>query len=130
MKYTELYDEFIKLFPEDKEFFVKKEEETGVEREDGMHNMFGFIVCPFILKISNEDPQKTQRAFDFLEQMELDEDAMVANVAEVSVLEYIMTDENGGMEKFGKYLGKESMSTVLHMSKFFRIDGINEKQNP
>ena len=92
MIYQELYDEFIKLFPEDKEFFVEKEKETGAEREDGMHVMFEFMVCPFILKIADEDLQKTQKAFDFVEQMVTYEDSMVVNVAEVTVLERIMTD--------------------------------------
>lgn len=126
MKYADLYDEFIKLFPEDIDFFKNMEKETGVEREDGMHNMFGFIVCPFILKIVDEDSQKTQKAFDFVEKMEMDDDDMVANVAEVSVLEYVMTDEKGGMKKFGKYLGKESLDTVKHLSKYFKIDGVSE----
>lgn len=126
MIYEELYDEFIKLFPEDKGFFREKEKETGAEMGDGMHIMFSFVVCPFILKIADEDPQKTQRAFDFIEQMELDEDDMVANVAEVTILENVMTDENGGMKKFGKFLGEESLKTVKHLSQFFKIAGISE----
>ena len=126
MRYEELYDEFIKLFPENKGFFLEKEEETGAERSDGMHIMFSFVVCPFLLKIADEDSLKTQRAFDFIEQMELDEDSMVANVAEVTVLENLMTDEKGGLNKFGKFLGKESLSTVKHMSQFFRIDGVSD----
>ena len=39
MKYEDLYDEFINLFPEDKEFFKRFEEETGAERSIGMHIM-------------------------------------------------------------------------------------------
>lgn len=125
MKYQDLYDEFIKLFPEDKDFFCEKEKETGEERTDGMHIMFGFIVCPYIIRIATEDPGKAQKAFDFIERMETDEDSMVVNVAEVTVLENIMTDEKGGMKKLGKFLGKESMATVKHLSQFFKIDGID-----
>ena len=33
----------------------------------------------------------------------------------------VMTDENGGLEKFGKYLGPKSMESVEHLSKFFDI---------
>ena len=62
MKYQDLYDEFIKLFPEDRDFFCEKEKETGAERTDGMHIMFGFIVCPYIIKIATEDPGKAQKA--------------------------------------------------------------------
>ena len=126
MIYKELYDEFITLFPEDKDYFRCKEEETGAEREDGMHVMFGLIICPYILKIVAEDSQKTQKAFDFIEKMVTDQDSMIGNVAEVSVLENIMTDENGGMKKFERFLGKESMNAVKHLSHYFMIDGINE----
>lgn len=35
MKYQDLYDEFIKLFPEDRDFFCEKEKETGAERTNG-----------------------------------------------------------------------------------------------
>lgn len=34
---------------------------------------------------------------------------MIGNVAEVSILENIMTDENGGVKKFERFLGKESL---------------------
>lgn len=122
MKYEELYDEFIGLFPEDEEFFSAREKETAAERSDGMHIMFGMVVCPFILLIPVENSEKIQRAFDFIEQMETSGDSDIANVAEVTVLEYLMTDENGGMEKFGRFLGAESMETVKHMSKYLGID--------
>ncbi len=121
MKYTELYDDFIRLFPEDLEFFAMREKETGVERSDGMHVVFGSVVCPFILKVANENPKKAQKAFDFIEQMEISDDDEVVNVAEVTVLEYVMTDEAGGMKKLGGYLGKESLEAVKHMSQFFKI---------
>lgn len=121
-----MYDEFITLFPEDKDYFRSKEEETGAEREDGMHVMFGLIICPYILKIVAEDSKKTQKAFDFIEKIGTDQDSMIGNVAEVTVLEGIMTDENGGMKKFERFLGKESMNAVKHLSHYFMIDGINE----
>lgn len=60
MIYKELYDEFITLFPEDKEYFRSKEEETGAEREDGMHVMFGLIICPYNLPVY---PKNSRRRF-------------------------------------------------------------------
>jgi hypothetical protein len=122
MIYDQLYDDFISLFPEDVAFFRKREQETGVDREDGMTILFESVVCPFILKIAEEDPQKAQKAFDFVEKMEQCEDGDVASVADVSILEYIMTDERGGMKRLGKYLGKESLESVKHMSQYFNID--------
>ena len=125
MRYENLYDEFITMFPEDLDYFKMRVEEMSVEREDGMHIMFGMVICPFILKLAEEDPQKAQRAFDFIEEMEKSGDDRIANLAEVTVLENLMTDENGGMKKLGKYLGVESRETVKHLSQFFSID-LNE----
>ena len=51
MKYESLYDEFVEMFPEDLEHFDELAEESSAEREDGMHIMFGMVVCPFILNI-------------------------------------------------------------------------------
>ena len=121
MKYEELYDDFKKLFPEDADFFGKLEQETGADKDDGMHVLFGMIVCPYLIKIAGEDPQKAQKALDFVEQMQTCGDEKIANVAEVSVLEGIMTDENGGLKKFEKFLGQESLKAVEHMAKYFNI---------
>ena len=59
MKYEELYDGFVSLFPEDKEFFEELERESGVER-DTMHFMFGVVVCPFLHKVVEEDSEKAK----------------------------------------------------------------------
>ncbi|MDY3829422.1 MAG: hypothetical protein SOZ65_00590 [Erysipelotrichaceae bacterium] len=56
MKYEDLYDEFINLFPEDKEFFKRLEEETGAERSIGMHIMLGLVVSPYILRLLEKEP--------------------------------------------------------------------------
>lgn len=122
MKYENLYDDFIKMFPDESDYFKMRVEETSAEREDGMHIMFGMVVCPFILKVADEDPEKTQRAFDFIEEMEKCGDERIVNLAEVTVLEDLMTDKQGGMKKLGKYLGEESKETVKHLSQFFSIE--------
>ena len=121
MKYEELYDNFKRLFPEDDGFFNKLEQETGADKDDGMHVLFGMIVCPYLIKLAGEDPQKAHKAFDFVEQMQTCGDEKIANVAEVSVLEGIMTDEDGGRKKFEKFLGQESLKVVEHMSRYFNI---------
>ena len=121
MKYEDLYDEFTNLFPEDLECFKRFEEETGAERYIGMHIMFGLVVSPYILDLLNKDPEKARRAFEFIEEMETSEDERISNVADVSVLEYLLTDENGGIEKMEPFLGKESLAAVRHMSRYFNI---------
>ena len=119
MKYQELYDEFIKLFPEDGEFFSRLEEETKADRSDGMHIMFGMVVCPFLFKILEEDSQKTQKAFDFVEKMVSSGDDDIVNVAEVTILENLITEQSKDYLKFSKYLGKESLETINRLSHYF-----------
>ncbi len=117
-----LYDDFIKMFPEDNSFFQNLEEDTGVER-DTMMLMFSMIVCPYLIKIVHEDQEKAKRAFDFIEQMELSENSDIISIAEVGVLETIMTDDHGNyMERIIPYLGKESLESVKHMSQFYDLN--------
>ena len=121
MKYEDLYDEFINLFPEDKEFFKRLEEETGAVRSIGMHIMFGLVVSPYILRLLEKDPEKAKKAFEFIEKMETSEDERIANVADVSVLESLITEEDGGIEKIRKYLGPKSLASVSHSSQYFNL---------
>ena len=118
MKYEDLYDEFINLFPEDKEFFKRFEEETGAERSIGMHIMFGLVVSPYILRLLEKEPEK---AIEFIEKMETSEDERIANVADVSVLEILITEEDGGIEKIRKYLGPKSLASVSHSAQYFNL---------
>ena len=121
MKYEDLYDEFINLFPEDKEFFKRLEEETGAERSIGMHIMFGLVVSPYILRLLEKEPEKAKKAFEFIEKMETSEDERIANVADVSVLEILITEEDGGIEKIRKYLGPKSLASVTHSAQYFNL---------
>ena len=121
MKYEDLYNEFINLFPEDKEFFKRLEEETGAVRSIGMHIMFGLVVSPYILRLLEKEPEKAKKAFEFIEKMETSEDERIANVADVSVLEILITEEDGGIEKIRKYLGPKSLASVSHSSQYFNL---------
>lgn len=122
MNYDELYDSFVSLFPEDRAVFDQLKMEADVdENEDGMHIMFGMVVVPYIRKIVCENPDKTQKAFDFLERMELDDNPDIGNVAEVSVLEALMNDE-GGMKKYMVYIGPKSLKATRYMSQFYNVE--------
>lgn len=122
MKYDELYNAFVNLFPEDKEVFDQLKEDADVdEHEDGMHIMFGMVVVPYIRKIVSENPAKAKKAFDFLEEMELDDNPDIGNVAEVSVLEALMNDE-GGMNKYMTYIGPESLKAARYMAQFYNVE--------
>ena len=122
MKYDEMYNAFVNLFPEDRKVFEQLELDAGVdEHEDGMHIMFGMVVVPYIRKIVDENPVKTKIAFDFLEGMELNENPDIGNVAEVSVLEALMTDE-GGLKKYMGYIGPQSLKAARYMSQFYNVE--------
>ena len=122
MKYDELYNAFVKRFPEDKEVFDQLKLDADVdEHEDGMHIMFGMVVVPYIRKIVGENSAKTNKAFGFLEEMLLDDNPDIGNVAEVSVLEVLMNDE-GGMKKYMVYIGPESLKAARYMSQFYNVE--------
>ena len=121
MKYEDLYDEFINLFPEDHEQFKRLEEKTGAERSIGMHIVFGLVVSPYILSLLEKDHEKAKQAFDFVEKMEISEDERIVNVADVSVLEILITEETCGIEKIRKYLGPESLASVSHTAKYYNL---------
>ncbi|MDY5728431.1 MAG: hypothetical protein SPK49_07430 [Erysipelotrichaceae bacterium] len=53
--------------------------------------------------------------------METSEDERIANVADVSVLEILITEEDGGIEKIRKYLGPKSLAYVSHFAQYFNL---------
>ncbi len=121
MIYDRLYEEFISLFPDDNCLFQKLEEDAGVvKNEDGMHVLFGMVIVPFLRKAILESPEKVKKAFDFFEQMELDSDPEIGNVAEVSVFEALNNDE-GGINKYLKYIGPESLKAARYMAQFYDV---------
>ena len=122
MIYKELYNDFVGLFPEDSARFQQLEEEAGVlKEEDGMYVLFDMVVVPFIREIRKGNAEKTKKAFDFIERMEVDEDPEIANVAEVSVLEALMNDP-GGMKTYVEFIGPQSLEAARHMSEFYDVD--------
>lgn len=120
MKYETIYEDFINMFPEDAHYFKKLEKENDVDKET-MYLLFGMVICPFLHKVVEEDEEKARKAFHFIEQMESSDDDEIANLADVGILEVIMTDENGGYPKFGKYLGVNTKKSVQWLSQFFAI---------
>ena len=117
-RYNKLYDDFIGLFPEDKEFFKQLELETDAEQDIGMHIMFEMVVVPYVRKIVDEDPKKAKKAFDFFEEMEKDEDPMIGNVVDVSVLEVLIDD---GFKKYIPYVGEETLKAARNIAQFFNV---------
>ena len=122
MIYNNLYDEFLNLFPEDRDVFEQLEKETKViKSEDGIYVMYDMIVVPYIKKIIDEDPEKTKRAFNFFELMEKDADPEVGNVVEVSVLESLISDDDG-FQKYIPFTGKETLKAARRIAQYFKAN--------
>ncbi len=120
MKYEDLYSDFISLFPEDMDFFKKREEETGADVADGIHVVFGMVVVPFITKIVKETPDKAKKAFEFFEEMETSGDSQIAEVLEFTVLENLLTEDKGMIPEYAKYFGEETKAAATAVGKWFR----------
>jgi hypothetical protein len=119
MKYNELYNSFVSLFPEDIGVFKELETNADVNNEeDGIHIMYGLVVVPYIRRIITEYPDKAKKAFDFFEAMKKDEDAEVGNVVDVSVLEDLIT-EDGGFGKYLPYVGEQTLKAARYISQFY-----------
>ncbi|MBR2684426.1 MAG: hypothetical protein IKE59_00020 [Erysipelotrichaceae bacterium] len=120
MSYKTVYKDFIKLFPDDLHYFKEMEKENDVDEETPYY-LFGMVVCPFLHKVVEEDEEKARLAFDFIEQMNSNEDDEIVNLAVVGILEIILTDENGGLSKFKKYFGPNTLKYAHRVSQFFDI---------
>ena len=94
-------------------------DETERIMADGYHVRNGR--CPIYQKNSWRESCQDKKAFDFLEEMELDDNPDIGNVAEVSVLEALMNDE-GGMKRYLEYIGPESLKAARYMSQFYSVE--------
>ncbi len=117
---NELYDDFIKLFPEDSDFFRECEKTTGADVNDGMHVVFGMVVVPFLRKVVKESPDKATRAFSFIEKMETSGDTKIAELVEFTVLEDLLTEDAELASEYAKYFGPETKAAAKAVSRWFK----------
>ncbi|HBZ53293.1 MAG TPA: hypothetical protein DEO82_05915 [Eubacterium sp.] len=118
MTYENLYTEFISLFPEDIEYFKKKEEETGADIQDGIHVVFGMVVVPYVIMIVQEAPDKAMKAFEFFEKMEKSGDSRIAEVVEFTVLENLLSEEKGVISQCAGFFGEETRKAADDVGKW------------
>lgn len=120
MKYEDLYNDFIALFPEDRQFFDDLCKENEAYAEDGIHIVFGLIVLPYIKKIVKESPEKARKAFAFFEEMEKSGDSRIAEVLEFTILEDLITNEKASIELYSVYFGEETKAAAAAMGNWFK----------
>lgn len=121
-EYNSMFEWFVDLFPDDKEWFDYKCEETQALPEDGMHTVFGIVIVPYILKVAIHDKKKIKIAFDFIERMEYFDDVNISEVIEFSVLENFWGLESDILSKCVSYMGTETKEA-------FRNLGYNDRRN-
>ena len=119
MIYNNLYNEFVSLFPEDSDIFEQLEKDAKVVRdEDGIYVMYDMVVVPYVRRVFKENPEKTKRAFSFFELMEQDDDPEVGNVVEVSVLESLISDDEG-IGKYIPFIGEKTLQAAKRIAQYF-----------
>ena len=109
MQYSDLYDDFKSLFPEDASFFQNKEKEIGLDSSDGIHVLFGLCVAPYLKSLEQRgEEDKLKRAFSFFEEMANSKDPRIEEVFEFSVLEDLVPESGQGYGSFEKYFGPKT----------------------
>lgn len=116
-EYNSMFEWFIEFFPDDKEWFDNKCEETQAFPEDGMHIVFGMVIVPYILEVAIHNKKKMEIAFDFIERMEVFGNAQIAEVIEYSVLENLIGVAKEKLDVCVSYMGsetKEAFKTLVY----------------
>ena len=112
MSYEELYYEFLKLFPDDKDTIQEIAKTADAEPADGMHIMFGMVVVPFIIKLIEDNEEfKIKTAFDFFEKMAESEDSLISEVLEFTILEDLISRDKHILEKCRVFMGRKTMES-------------------
>lgn len=119
MKYDTLYDEFLKLFPDDRDWLHEKASELSAEPSDGMHIMFGMVVVPFVVELlEREDERKLKIAFDFFEKMAKAENPMISEVLEFTILEDIISRGKAILDKCKGYMKQKTLDSCIVVEKY------------
>ncbi len=119
MRYETLYDEFTQLFPADLNRLQQKAEKVSAEPSDGMHIMFGMVVVPFIMELlAHDDKQKLAVAFEFFEKMAEDDNPMVSEVLEFTVLEDFISRGKAVLDKCKLYMKQKTFESCLAVEKY------------
>ncbi len=119
MKYDTLYDEFTQCFSEDLPRFQEIAECAAAERSDGMHVMFGMVVVPFVIEqLEKCNEPKLKRAFDFFERMAEDNNTMISEVLEFTVLEDLISRGDSTLEKCKTYMGQKTRERCSIVEKY------------
>lgn len=120
MKYNELFNDFIALFPDDKMWFDNECNKKEVSNEDGMHIVFGMIVVPYLLDVAVKSDDKLRLAFECIEKMEVSGEPQIAEVVEFSILENLIGVEVDKSNKLLEFMGDETRKAFEDVKKWYK----------
>lgn len=112
------------MFPEYGVEFSKLEKETLIDDDgDSMtHVAFCMVVMPFVYGLLKKDEDdELRKAFAYFEKMAADEDHLVTEVVEFSILEDIVNQSPEIMSGCKRYLGEKTLSYLPHLANFMDL---------
>ena len=119
MKYELLYNNFIKLYPNDKKKLDDMAKALEAEPSDGMHIMFGMVVVPFVADlIEKGDNEKVRAAFAFFEKMAKEKNDLISEVLEFTILEDFISRGDLFLHECKKYMGRETLKSCLYLEQY------------
>lgn len=114
MTYETLLEDALNTLPAFKKEYVKNIDGNIIDKDAGMHVVFGYVFVPVLEKALDEKDKPTiHELFDYLEKMSLCEDSDVVAVCDQSVLEIICGEYKD--KTLLPYMGKgttEGLNTV------------------
>lgn len=119
MKYEELYEDFKEVVPDSKEYLENVEADLGLDNSDGMHVLFGSAVRPYIYDtMKRGDTSNLDLIAAFIEAMETSDDIHVTEVAEQSIMEYLLGQDRALVEKYGDIWGEKTKEGFISVGRF------------
>ncbi len=119
MKYETLFEEFIKLFPDDEQKLLQIAEKKSVESSDGMHVVFGMVIVPFLMELlEQKNEKKLEKIFIFFEKMAEADDPMISEVLEFTVLEDIISKGKDILDLCKSYMKQRTLDSCFAVEKY------------
>jgi len=107
-RYKNLSNELFEKFPNIKQLYLN-EKEWYDDYLESPHIIFGELLNPTIIRLlkTHSGEEELIRIFDFLEKLATDDDKLVREVVQVTVLEQI-GDDKDVLQKSYKYMKKKT----------------------
>ncbi len=125
MKYDTLLGEIFKSLPELKEEYDAKSKENLIDKDTGVHVVFGIIIVPYLVNLlkreSQNDNDILKRAFIFFEEMARSNDKLIQEVLEFTVIESFIDEDEVVLMNAYKYMLSETREASKAVERFFNI---------